>query len=86
MIGCGNCRFWKLDQFTRQDGPGADGYWRGDHGFLHDGTVSFCRRRSPVAQNQANSLHGGAIWPTTQNNDWCGDYELRQPPAIDPES
>ena len=29
-----------------------------------------CRRRAPVLMNSA----GGAVFPTVNENDWCGDF------------
>lgn len=33
-----------------------------------------CRRRSPGVNLTGNV----AVWPVTENNDWCGDFVVRK--------
>jgi hypothetical protein len=59
---CENCRFWKRYQRYYEKGRFTDPV-HGD-----------CRRRAPAMVIEGNEA-GVTHWPTTHENDWCGEHE-----------
>lgn len=49
-----------------------------------------CQRHAPVASPRPRMDGLGVtvdtVWPQTWSNQWCGDYEARQPPREDHDS
>lgn len=72
---CKTCRFWSFDRHLAK--PEPDG----------SAAVGLCRRRSPSPR----CLHGdgvdgdgqvlAAIWPETNDNDWCGEWNPTETPS-----
>jgi hypothetical protein len=62
---CFSCRFWN-DQEEMRDGDGE--LWRQGE----------CRRRAPT-QSVTIGIHPPlpetGLWPTTLDEDWCGEFE-----------
>ena len=59
---CENCKFWI------------------ETGGTDEGLVGECRRNSPSPITSAGATDGSvhmASWPTTAQEQWCGDYEDR---------
>lgn len=71
---CGNCAFWPLNPY-QHDTPGS--YPLGQGGPHTDGSVSECRRRSPVSLDHGRYPCAERLFPTTNRSDYCGDFELR---------
>ena len=67
-IACGNCRYWP----AKRESYGVYGIG-GPH---TDGSVSDCRRHPPIAVRQDRYPHSSAVWPATNREDWCGEFEL----------
>jgi len=80
MAQCNECRFWKARTLWFTD---AD---------TETGAAGECRRRSPrlvtVASKPGDGdwhdiveppcISGGAPWPFTQADDWCGEFEEQE--------
>lgn len=43
-----------------------------------------CRRHAPIST--VGMMCVDTIWPTTQGNDWCGEFERMDAPSPDPQS
>ena len=59
---CENCKFWQQTGVT-------------DSGFVGE-----CRRNSPLPDVSAAAADANmrfAVWPTTGNEQWCGDFTTR---------
>ena len=68
-----------LDDLNFND-PSCSGcsYWLPDDNQTHPSepaVVGYCRRHAP--QPLTDRVKQGALWPFTQDDDWCGDFELK---------
>ena len=82
---CGTCRWHDQEGYARYHGPDAEGL----------GNSGFCRRFPPMPdfirrwhiwqkteqsnEPMENLVFG--IWPETDFDDWCGEWQAREPPA-----
>ena len=41
-------------------------------------TDGFCKRSAPVPKIDSSSTSCFAVWPITNNVDWCGEFQLRR--------
>lgn len=78
MERCANCRFWPISEWSTPDHP--RGLGTGDGGRHSD-----CRRHAPPRADAKHyhpheRMYVNAAWPTTREDDWCGDWEARETP------
>jgi hypothetical protein len=48
------------------------------HAFVQGRNLLQCRRHAPGAA-QAGELRGFATWPLVEMDEWCGDFQRRNP-------
>lgn len=65
---CNNCRFWEGWDYT-------------DDKLL----AGLCRRRAPLPteSREAPPASCSTYWPSTDYQDWCGEWEYAPPPPRD---
>jgi hypothetical protein len=69
---CGTCRFWEPDV--------VDGECRRRAPLLTVGLLPSFVARTPHDEI-SYAREGEAVWPRTLKEDWCGEWECRQPEA-----
>lgn len=67
---CWDCRFWSSD--FRDDAPDAD----------HSFSRGECRRHAPIS-GMVGLGRFETLWPQTESDDWCGDFEALKPSTED---
>ena len=81
---CETCRWHDIEGFARH------------HGEDDPGGLGFCRRFPPLPDfirrwaiwqktEQANEPMENlvfGIWPETSDEDWCGEWQAREPPTL----
>lgn len=77
---CATCRYWDLDPSEIESGK--------------YGEYNECRRHAPIhdwndpTEKPNMERLSYRSWPTTESEEWCGDWEQRErpAPALEPES
>jgi hypothetical protein len=63
---CGTCRFWKPHAGSKE----SQGWGQ-------------CKRAPPaLPEIKDEKLVLAGIWPSTDERDWCGEWQGAEPPAV----